>query len=143
MTKPALLIAALALLSLSSACGPATPAPQPTQPLTLTATVIKAGPEILHFSGDTFLTSDPIQMAAPGKVLVVWENNAAGEGDLAIWLNNNDEFATDPDYDRILVKNIDDRRAAGQSEISLIAGTYVVDVEIADGPWQIAVQVEP
>ena len=144
MTRPVLLIAALAVLTVCSACGSVTPTPQPTQLLTPTAAVIKLGPDtLLNFSGNTFLNSDPFKMAAPGRVLVIWENKAASPGDLAIWLDNNDDFPTDPNYDRLLVKNVDDHRAAGQSEINLIAGTYVVDVEIADGPWQITVKLVP
>ena len=59
------------------------------------------------------------------------------------WLVSNNEFSNSPEYDRILVKNVDETASTGKSTIKLIAGGYVIEVEIADGPWQITVAAKP
>lgn len=143
---------AVAVLGWCTACGSATPTLLPTNvPATAgssatTAAVATADPtlttaNLLEFSGSTFTNTDPFHLSAPGKIEVSWQN--LGTGQLSVWIDNNDEFATDPNYDHILVKNIDNTKASGQADISLITGNYVVDVEIADGPWKITVKLLP
>lgn len=148
--------AALAALIICTACGTATPTSLPTQAATAApagtpasgstsvatpqaATLASGTP--LALSGDTFSTSDPFHIASPAKINVAWQYS--GKGQFSVWIENNSEFSVDPKYDRILIKNIDDTQSSGQSDIDLIAGDYVVNVEIADGPWQVTVKLNP
>lgn len=120
-----------------------TPGPLPTQPSTLTAEVSGSLQfnEALSFSGDTFFTSDPFKLNAPGRVEIAWKNS--GKDPFSIWILNNNEFSGDPRYDRILVKNVDELDTTGKSSVDLIAGNYVVEVEFAGGPWQITITLIP
>jgi len=138
--------AALAVLMICSACDPATPTSLPTQAATSVAatqvtTSNLSAESPLSFSGDNFTTTDPFHVSVPQKVTVAWQYT--GSGQFSLWVENNSEFSTDPAYDRILIKDAAASGTSGQSEIDLIAGDYVVDVELADGPWQVTLTVKP
>jgi hypothetical protein len=140
--------AALAALIICSACDPATPTALPTQPATVVVTTaatgggtnLSAGAPLI-FSGDNFTSTDPFHVAAPLKLTVAW--NYTGSGQFSFWIENNSEFSTDPKYDRILIKDVSSSKTSGQSDIDLIAGDYVVNIEIASGPWQVTLTVKP
>jgi hypothetical protein len=137
------MIVGLAFLALCCGCNAETPTPLSTEISVPTAVSISSlsADSLLNLSGDTFLTSTPFRLDKPSKIEITWEY--LGKGPLAIWLVNNNEFSGKPDYDRILIKDVDDLQTSGQSEIELIAGEFVVEVEIADGPWKITVQSKP
>lgn len=121
----------------------ATSIPFPTPQATMTTEVFELLQfnEALSFSGDTFFTSTPFKLNDPGRIEIAWGNS--GKDPLAIWILNNNEFSGDPQYDRVLVKNIDTLDATGKSSLDLIAGAYVVEVEVAGGPWQITITLIP
>jgi hypothetical protein len=136
---------AVSVLLICCACGaPTTVAPLPTQAsvgASATAELPKPLTQPLNFSGDDFFTSNPFDLNAAGKVDIVWEYS--GDGPFAFWILSNDEFSGNPKYDRILVKDVDDTASSGQTTIDLIAGNYVIEVEMASGPWQITISAQP
>lgn len=145
------IIASLSILCAGAACGSSpTAAPVSTLPATdssptqadLTANpaaTVGAG-EVVKLSGDTFTTSDPFHISSDTVLEITW--NYTGSGAFALWLVNVSEEVTDPQYDRMLIADVDGP-PAGAAQQAVIAGDYVVQIEQADGPWTVEIKAAP
>jgi hypothetical protein len=149
------IVASLSICCAAAACGGGGPAaPSPTAVSTLLATVsspteavltpiptatLGAG-EVVKLSGDTFTTSDPFHIDSDIVLEIAW--NYTGSGPFALWLVNVSEEVTDPQYDRMLIVDVDGP-PAGSAQQAVIAGDYAVQVEQADGPWTVEIKVAP
>ena len=147
------IIASLSLCLAAAACSsPTSTAPTPAStlpaavssptdaPLT-SGPAITLGPgEVVKLSGDTFTTSDPFHIGSDTVLEITW--NYSGSGPFALWVINVSEEVTDPQYDRMLIADVDSP-PAGTSEQAVIAGDYAVQVEQADGPWTVEIKAAP
>ncbi|MEP7356370.1 MAG: hypothetical protein ABI847_03970 [Anaerolineales bacterium] len=144
------IIASLSLLF--AACSSPTPSPTPlataggtvSSPTQAAKTpipaVTMAAGEVVKLSGDTFTTSDPFHMDGAATLAITW--NYTGSGPFALWLINVSEEVTDPQYDRMLITDVDGA-PSGTATQAVIAGDYAVQVEQADGPWTVDIKVAP
>jgi hypothetical protein len=137
----------------AAACGgptAASPTPLSSPPVTdssstqavltpIPAAALGAG-EVVKLSGDSFTTSDPFHIASDTVLEIAW--NYTGSGPFALWLLNVSEEVTDPQYDRMLIADVDGP-PSGSAQQLVIAGDYVVQVEQADGPWTVEINVVP
>jgi hypothetical protein len=113
----------------------------PTAPsLTPIPAVTVAPGEVVKLSGDTFTTSDPIHIDAATTLAISW--NYTGSGPFALWLINVGEEVSDPQYDRMLIVDVDGP-PSGAAQQPVIAGDYAVQVEQAEGPWTVEVTIVP
>ena len=120
--------------------GPATEI-SPTQAVLTpnSAATVGAG-EVVKLSGDTFTTSDPFHIGSDTTLEITW--NYTGSGPFALWLLNVSEEVTDPQYDRMLIADVDGP-PAGTTRHAVIAGDYVLQIEQADGPWTVEIKAAP
>jgi hypothetical protein len=138
----------------TAACGggPAAASPTPISSLPATdssptqavltpipAATMGAG-EVVKLSGDSFTTSDPFHIGSDTVLEIAW--NYTGSGPFALWLINVSEEVTDPQYDRMLIADVDSP-PAGTAQQAVIAGDYVVQVEQAEGPWTVEIKIAP
>ena len=148
------ILASLSICLAAAACGggPTAASPTPVSSLPVTdsgptqavltpipAATIGAG-EVVKLSGDSFSISDPFHIASDTVLEIAW--NYTGSGPFALWLLNMSEEVTDPQYDRMLITDVDGP-PSGTAQQSVIAGDYVVQVEQADGPWTVEINVVP
>jgi hypothetical protein len=144
------IIASLSILL--AACSSPTPSPTPaptaagtvsgpTQAaLTPLPAVTTAAGEVVKLSGDTFTTSDPFHIDGATTLEITW--NYTGSGPFALWLINESEEVTDPQYDRMIITDVNGA-PSGTAQQAVIAGDYAVQVEQADGPWTVDIKVAP
>ncbi len=143
--------AALVALLLCSACGSDTPTALATAteasvsasavaPTTASISNLTVDSP-LSFTGNTFLATAPFHVSGSVKVTIDW--SYSGTDEFSFWVENNSEFSSNPAYDRILVKDVKVSATSGQSDIDLITGDYVVDVETASASWQINLKIKP
>ena len=145
------IFASLAILWTAVACGSSpTAAPVSTLPAAVSsptqadltpipAATVGAG-EVVKLAGDTFTTSDPFHISSDTVLEITW--NYTGSGAFALWLVNVSEEVTDPQYDRMLIADVDGP-PAGATQQAVIAGDYVVQIEQADGPWTVEIKAAP
>ena len=149
--KIAAILASLAILWAAAACGgspTATPVStlpaadsSPTQAdLTANPAATVGAGEVVKLAGDTFTTSDPFHISSDTVLEITW--NYTGSGPFALWLVNVSEEVTDPQYDRMLIADVDGP-PAGATQQAVIAGDYVVQIEQADGPWTVEIKAAP
>jgi len=149
--KIAAILASLAILWAAAACGgsqTATPVStlpaadsSPTQvDLTANPAATVGAGEVVKLAGDTFTTSDPFHISSDTVLEITW--NYTGSGPFALWLVNVSEEVTDPQYDRMLIADVDGP-PAGATQQAVIAGDYVVQIEQADGPWTVEIKAAP
>jgi hypothetical protein len=141
----------LAILWAAAACGSSpTAAPVSTLPAAVSsptqadltanpAATVGAG-EVVKLAGDTFTTSDPFHISSDTVLEITW--NYTGSGPFALWLLNVSEEVTDPQYDRMLIADVDGP-PAGAAQQAVIAGDYVVQIEQANGPWTVEIKSAP
>ncbi len=142
--KTITIVTSLSILLAAAACTSPTPSPTPsgtasgpTQAVLTPTPKVTAGPgEVVKLSGDSFTTSDPFHIDADTTLQITW--NYSGSGPFALWLINVSEEVTDPDYDRMLIVDVDGE-PAGTTQQAVIAGDYAVQVEQAEGPWTVEV----
>lgn len=147
------MIARLSILLVAAACS--SPAPQPTAPaptaagtvsgptqavLTPLPAVTLAAGEVVKLAGDTFTTSDPFHIDADTTLEITWKYT--GSGPFALWVINMSAEVTDPQYDRMIITDVDGA-PAGTARQAVIVGDYAVQVEQADGPWTVEIKLAP
>jgi hypothetical protein len=140
-TSLAILLSAAACKSPTATPTPAATVSGPGQATATPRPAVTAGPgEVVKLAGDTFTTSDPFHIDANTTLQITW--NYTGSGPFALWLVNVSEEVTDPLYDRMIITDVDGP-PSGTAQQAVIPGDYTVQVEQAEGPWTVDINVAP
>ena len=106
-------------------------------PTTLPLETNTASNALLRIDGDSApYTSTPLQLAQPVTLRAHWEQTSQGEFSFGLATANSESVATPDEVLFELILGPSD----GVGEAEFPAGTYVVQVTAADGPWSIWIE---
>lgn len=96
------------------------------------------GGEILRTSGSGPKTNIPLTLKVDTVLRINWQQSSKGR--FVLTVNNLDTSKINTPYGKVTFADIVGP-SSGSGDYPFIAGSYVVSVEQADGPWQVWIQV--